>query len=65
VDINVLQALATAGGLQIYAKKNKIKIFRVENGKTVIFPFDYDEVLDGVRLEQNILLKRGDVVVVP
>ena len=64
-DINVLQALATAGGLQIYAKRDKIKIFREENGKTKIFPFDYDEVVEGKRLEQNVRLKKGDVVVVP
>jgi polysaccharide export outer membrane protein len=65
VDINVLQALATAGGLQIYARRNKIRIFREENGKTKIYPFDYDEVLDGKNLEQNILLVKGDVVVIP
>jgi polysaccharide export outer membrane protein len=64
-DIDVLQALATAGGLNIYAKRNKIKIFRDGKNETTIFPFEYDEVVDGRRLEQNIKLKRGDVVVVP
>jgi len=64
-DVNVLQALATAGGLQIYAKRDKIKIFREENGKTKILPFDYDEVVEGKRLEQNVRLRKGDVVVVP
>jgi polysaccharide export outer membrane protein len=64
-DVNVLQALATAGGLQIYAKRDKIKIFREENGKMKILPFDYDEVVEGKRLEQNVRLKKGDVVVVP
>lgn len=64
-NINVLQALAMAGGLNTFAKRSKIKIFRVTNGKTVIFPFDYDDVTDGEHLEQNIMLKRGDVVVVP
>jgi len=64
-NVNVLQALATAGGLNVFAKRGGIKIFREENGKTKIFPFDYDDVIDGKRLEQNIRLKRGDIVVIP
>ena len=64
-NINVLQALATAGGLNTFAKRNKIKIYRESTGRTEIFHFDYDEVTDGENLEQNIRLERGDIVVVP
>ncbi|MEJ5359062.1 MAG: polysaccharide biosynthesis/export family protein [Desulfobacterales bacterium] len=64
-DINVLQALAMAGGLNPFAKKGEIKIFRQEEGKTKIFPFDYDAVSTGSDLRQNITLQRGDVIVVP
>lgn len=64
-NVNVLQALATAGGLNSFAKRNKIKIFRESNGKTHIFSFEYDRVTEGENLEQNISLERGDVVVVP
>ena len=64
-NVDVLQALATAGGLNIYAKRCRIKILRHENNETIIFPFDYDSVIDGKRLAQNIRLKRGDVVVIP
>ncbi len=64
-NVNVLQALAMAGGLNAFAKRNKIKIFRETNGKTRIFPFEYDRVTEGENLEQNIRLDRGDVVVVP
>jgi polysaccharide export outer membrane protein len=64
-NINVLQALAIAGGPNTYANKSRIKIFRQEKGKTVIIPFDYDEVTAGRQLETNIELKRGDVVFVP
>jgi polysaccharide export outer membrane protein len=64
-NVNVLQALATAGGLNTFAKRNKIKIFREENGKTRILPFEYDKVSEGENLERNVLLVRGDVVVVP
>lgn len=61
----VLQALATAGGLNPFAKRSRIKIYRQENQDTMIFHFDYDAVADGNHLEQNIILKRGDVILVP
>ena len=64
-NVNVLQILATAGGLNVFAKRNNIKIFRQGKNETTIFPFEYDEVTEGRRLEENIRLKRGDVIVVP
>lgn len=64
-NINVLQALAMAGGFTPFAIRDKIKIFRQDGDKTIIFDFRYDDVADGKRLEQNIWLKRGDVIVVP
>jgi len=64
-NVNVLQALATAGGLNTFAKRNKIKIFRGIKGKTQILPFEYDRVTEGENLDQNVRLERGDVVVVP
>jgi polysaccharide export outer membrane protein len=64
-NVTVLQAISTAGGLNPFAKRNKIKIFRQEGDKTRVFLFKYDEVIDGKNLEQNIALKRGDVIVVP
>lgn len=64
-NVNVLQALAIAGGLDKHADENDIKIYREENHQTTIFSFEYDDVIDGEHLEQNIRLRRGDVVVVP
>lgn len=64
-NTNVLQALAIAGGLNPFAKRQSIKVFRQEDGKTKIFRFHYDDVVDGKNLEENIELKRGDIVVVP
>ena len=64
-NINVLQALAMAGGPNPFAKKNKIIIFRENNGKTSVFKFRYDDVSKGEKIEQNIMMKRGDVIVVP
>jgi polysaccharide export outer membrane protein len=64
-DINVLQALAMAGGLNPFAKEKQVKIFRETNGATDQFKFNYDEVQEGEKLEQNITLRRGDIIVVP
>ena len=62
--IDVLQALAVAGGLNPFAKEKEIGVFRKIDGKTTIFNFNYKEVSEGINLEQNITLKRGDVIVV-
>ena len=64
-NVNVLQVLAMAGGLNPFAKRNKIKIFREEGKETEIFEFRYDDVSSGENLDQNIRLKRGDIIVVP
>ena len=64
-NLNVLQVLAMAGGLNPFASKDKIKIFRNEAGKTAIFPFRYSEVADGNHMEENIWLKQGDLILVP
>jgi polysaccharide export outer membrane protein len=64
-NMTVLQALAMAGGLTPFAKKNKIQIIREKENETQIFRFNYSEVIEGVDLEQNIRLVRGDVIVAP
>jgi len=64
-NVDVLQALAAAGGLGTFAKPSKIRIIRREAGKNVLIPFDYDDVASGKTLDGNIVLRRGDVVLVP
>lgn len=64
-NTNVLQALSMAGGPNPFARKNKIRIFRQQEGKTAMFSFNYDDVMEGRHLETNIELKRGDVIIVP
>jgi polysaccharide export outer membrane protein len=61
----VMQALAMAGGLSEFADGGDIAIIRVTDGKTQRFRFNYKDVVRGRKLEQNILLKPGDTVVVP
>ncbi len=64
-ETTVLQALAIAGGLNPYAEKDDIKIFRQEKGRTIVYSFRYSQVTNGEQLNDNIILKRGDVIVVP
>jgi len=63
--VDVMQALAMAGGLNAYASSNNIKILRRVNGKIQSRSFEYDDVASGKALQQNIILQSGDVVVVP
>jgi len=62
---DVLQALSLAGGLTPFAAENDIKVIRRVKGQPQTFPFRYGDVRKGNDLEQNILLQRGDVVMVP
>jgi len=64
-DIDVMQALTMAGGPTPFASVNNIKILRRVNGELKAIPFRYSSVEKGEDLEQNIVLKGGDVVVVP
>jgi polysaccharide export outer membrane protein len=61
----VLQVLALAGGVTDFAKKDKIVVMRTEGGQTRSYKFNYKDVIQGKKLEQNILLKPGDTVVIP
>ncbi len=63
--IDVLQALSLAGGLTPFAEEGNIKIVRKENGKETILRFNYADVKKGRRLEQNVTLQSGDVIIVP
>ena len=65
LETNVMQILAKAGGLNPFASRGNIKILRQKNNKIIEIPFDYGDVEKGKNLQQNIILKAGDVVVVP
>ena len=64
-ETTVLQAIAEAGGLAEWAEGDDIVILRKENGSQKKIDFDYDDVSQGKHLEQNIILKPGDTIVVP
>jgi len=61
----VLQAMATAGGFGEWAGKDSIVILRLTPSGQSRITFDYDRVVSGKDIEQNIFLQPDDVIVVP
>lgn len=64
-NLDIMQLLSLAGGMTPFAAVNKVKIIRRVDGVQTIIPFRYRDVEKGRKLEQNIILKGGDIVVVP
>ena len=64
-ELNVLQALSIAGGSTPFAKLDNISVIRGSGKAQKTLPFNYGQVVDGKKLDQNIELQSGDVVVVP
>jgi polysaccharide export outer membrane protein len=63
--MTVLQALSTAGGFAEWADEKNILIIRREGQKEVQISFNYKDFISGKKIEQNILLKPNDTIVVP
>ncbi len=61
IDTTVLEALVNAGGFREFANTKKIVILR--GGERL--RFNYHEVTHGKKMEQNILVKPGDQIIVP
>jgi polysaccharide biosynthesis/export protein len=62
-DMTALELLALAGGVGPFAKADSIYILREENGKKIRIPFHYKKAVAGK--SENVVLKPGDLVVVP
>jgi polysaccharide biosynthesis/export protein len=63
-QMTVLQLISEVGGFTEVAKKNDVAIVRNVKGKEQRFKFNYKEVIAGKKIEQNILLRPGDLVIV-
>jgi polysaccharide biosynthesis/export protein len=64
-NMTLLQGLSSAGGFTQFANLKKIYMFRMENGKQVKYPFNYKDVISGKAIDENVVLKAGDTIVVP
>src|SRR5258708_37888806 len=63
--VDVMQALALAGGTTPFAAINDIVILRRQNGQQQALHFHYSDVARGRDLSQNVQLQSGDTLVVP
>jgi len=63
-NMTVLQALADAGFTQ-FANTKGIYVLRAENGRQQKIPVNYKRLVKGQAIDQNIILKPGDTIVVP
>jgi len=63
--ISVLQAISMAGGFLEFANQSETVIIRNTGEGTTLYKFNYPEVIKGRNFSQNMLLRSGDVVVVP
>jgi polysaccharide export outer membrane protein len=63
--LDVMQAIALAGGTTPFAAINDIVILRRQNGQQQVLHFHYADVARGRELSHNVLLQTGDTVVVP
>lgn len=61
IPTKVFDALSNSGGFRDFANKKKIVIIRGADR----LKFNYQDILKGKNLEQNIFLENGDTVVVP
>jgi polysaccharide biosynthesis/export protein len=63
-DMTVLQALASAGFTQ-FANTKGIYVLRTERGTQRRLPVNYKKLVKGEAMDQNVMLKPGDTIVVP
>jgi polysaccharide export outer membrane protein len=62
----VLDAIALAGGCRDFAKHKSIYVLRVNpDGSETRLPFNYQDVIKGKNLAQNVKLQPHDTIVIP
>lgn len=64
-NMNVIQAIALASGPTPFANTSKIRLIRKIKGVEKQFRVDYDAIVSGKDVEQNIRLKPDDTLYVP
>jgi polysaccharide export outer membrane protein len=64
-NMTVVQAISLAGGLAEWADAEDIKLIRKIKGTEKTFRVDYDAIVSGEDLSQNVLLQPDDTIFVP
>ena len=63
--MTILDAVLAVGGLSQFAAGNRAHVVRTENGKQTEIKVKLDALVNNGDMKQNLLLKPGDVLVVP
>jgi len=61
----LVEAIASAGGFDQFADTSHIIVLSSRGGGQTRIEIEYKKILSGARLEDNILLRAGDTVIVP
>ena len=64
-DMTIVQAISLAGGLAEWADASDIKLIRKIKGTEKTFRVDYDAIVSGEDLGQNVQLQPDDTIFVP
>ncbi len=64
-QMRVLEAIATMGGFNAFAEKDRIKVIRKIGNETVEYGFSFGAYASGKAPNSNMILRPGDTVVVP
>ena len=65
LPMDLLQALAVAGGPGVFAAIGRIQVRRRTEAGETVFLYDYESVEDGLVPSEAIMLRDGDVIIVP
>jgi polysaccharide export outer membrane protein len=64
-DLSVLQAFSLAGGFTEWASKDEILLIRREGGQKKVYKIDYKDMAKGKNLDQDLLIRADDTIIVP
>jgi polysaccharide export outer membrane protein len=65
-DMRVLEAITVAGGFSTFADRGDVRIVRRSpTGEEIEYRFDYDDYIRGHAPGTNIVLRHGDMIIVP
>jgi polysaccharide export outer membrane protein len=64
-NTTVVEAISMAGGFTEWANKRKITVITNEGAKKKKIRINYNKIISGKDPSQNIILQRGDTIVVP
>lgn len=62
---SLLQFLAESGGFTRFAATKRIQLRREKGGKSLFYNFDYKAVENGASSVNSLVLRDGDVIIVP